>query len=68
MESVKDRVSKERDELAERISRLSGFLHSERAAQISAHQVELLEVQLHVMIAYERILNMRLDDMRYNHS
>lgn len=68
MESVNDRVSKERDELAERISRLSGFLHSERAAQISADQVELLETQLHIMIAYERILTMRLYDMRHNHS
>lgn len=66
MESVNDRVSKERDELAERISRLSGFLHSERAAQISAHLVELLETQLHIMIAYERILAMRLYDMRHN--
>lgn len=67
MESVNDRVSKERDELAERISRLSGFLRSERAAQISAHQVELLETQLHIMIAYKRILTMRLSDMRHNH-
>lgn len=60
MESVETRVRKEREELSERISRLSGFLESERACEISARQVELLEMQLHVMIAYERILTMRL--------
>lgn len=66
MESVGLKVSKERDELVERISRLSSFLASDRTSAISPRQVGLLEAQLHIMIAYARILAQRLDDMKDN--
>lgn len=66
MESVEDKIKVERSDLNDKISRLSAFLESQRATMISAHHLDLLTMQLHVMSVYSRILTLRLDDIKDN--
>ena len=64
METVETRINAELSDLNGKISRLSAFLESQRATMISAHHLDLLTMQLHVMSVYSRILTLRLDDMK----
>lgn len=57
------KLFKECDELSEKIRRLENFLYSKRKNEISESQVNLLEVQFHIMQTYHRILRARIIDL-----
>lgn len=66
MDKVIEKIKAERSDLNGKISRLSEFLESiefNRAIKISRLHIDLLRTQLNVMIAYSRILTLRLEDL-----
>lgn len=64
-ETFYERLIRERDELAEKVDKLSAFLSNEtKAKQISGEtQYSLLFKQRHYMYEYLTILNKRIDDL-----
>ena len=64
-ETFYERLIRERDELAEKVDKLSSFLsNSTKAKQISGEtQYSLLIMQRHYMNEYLTILNKRIDDL-----
>lgn len=60
MSDFKTRLIIEKNDLTEKIVKLSAFLTSEGAKKIDDMQMELLEIQLHAMITYQNILTMRI--------
>lgn len=66
MDKVIEKIKAERSDLNGKISRLSEFLESiefNRSIKISRLHIDLLRTQLNVMIAYSRILTLRLEDL-----
>lgn len=66
MDKVIEKIKAERSDLNGKISRLSEFLESiefNRPIKISRLHIDLLRTQLNVMIAYSRILTLRLEDL-----
>lgn len=63
--SFLDRLIQEEVELGNKISALSGALYSDRFAEkVGDYQFELLNLQHTSMIAYRRVLNMRIKDLK----
>ena len=66
MDKMIEKIKAERSDLNGKISRLSEFLESiefNRSIKISRLHIDLLRTQLNVMIAYSRILTLRLEDL-----
>lgn len=59
-QQVFERVRVEKDELREKIGKLSDFLKSEKIKQIDTTQAYLLRIQYETMTAYANILEKRL--------
>lgn len=60
METFKDRLVKEKQELDSKVTKLSDFLASEKVKDIPSQQVTLLNVQLPAMETYSQILLERI--------
>ena len=66
MDKMIEKIKAERSDLNGKISRLSEFLEFiefNRPIKISRLHIDLLRTQLNVMIAYSRILTLRLEDL-----
>ena len=61
-ETWRERLAKERDELANRIDRLKIFVTDMERESVGARQETLLQIQLAAMQTYLHILNARLSD------
>lgn len=60
-----ERLISEEEELGKKITGLIGALSSDGFAEkVGMYQFELLSVQHSCMIAYRRILNMRINDLK----
>lgn len=55
-----DRMRKELYELTDRIDKLEGFLYSAKYSALEEEQKNLLDAQYSAMVAYLRILTIRL--------
>ena len=64
MDEMKDwfeRLKTERDELGERMGKLSAFLHSDKAHALSSEHVSLLRKQWLAMLSYYAALDRRIE-------
>jgi len=55
------RVLQERDDLKDRIHKLSAFLSSSQVQAVNGDEIELLQKQRVVMLEYQRLLTARID-------
>lgn len=60
---IEQKVQAERDELAEKVSKLSGFLKSDRCKELPEYHQGLLRRQYYAMSEYLGILDERLFDL-----
>jgi len=60
MEDYKKRVLKEKNELDEKIVKLSAFLFSEKSAGVDEESIRLMQQQIYTMMDYSIILGKRL--------
>lgn len=56
-----ERLKVERDELGERMGKLSAFLHSNKAHALSSEHVSLLRKQWLAMLSYYAALDKRIE-------
>ena len=56
------RVTEERNELIERITKLRSFLKQPKPKHVSVSQWELMQDQLYAMYAYSGVLSLRLEE------
>lgn len=56
-----ERLKAERDELGERMGKLSAFLHSDKAHALSSEHVSLLRKQWLAMLSYYATLDQRIE-------
>ncbi len=60
-----ERLIKEKDELSQRISALSYFIHiAPKYKELSTHHKRLISLQLEFMQAYLLVLEMRIEDIK----
>lgn len=61
MQDYQLRVIKERDDLLEKIKKLTTFLMSDASSQVSAEEKDKMWRQLNIMLAYGNVLSVRID-------
>lgn len=65
MESFEERLNEERREVTERLIKLDKFLDTAVIEQnITQRHYKMLKTQYNIMLAYEQILLMRIDDLK----
>lgn len=60
MSTFYDRLLAEKQELDERIEKLTSFMNSDKIHSIDYAQIPLLKIQLQIMISYSDILGKRI--------
>ena len=65
MEPFEERLNEERKEVTERLIKLDKFLDTAVIGQdITQRHYKMLKTQYDIMLAYEQILLMRIDDLK----
>lgn len=61
MQDYQLRVIKERDDLLEKIKKLTTFLMSDASSQVSVEEKDKMWCQLNIMLSYGNVLSVRID-------
>ena len=63
MSTFIDRLKTEKQELDEKIEKLTAFINSENFEKVDSIQAPLLQTQLSIMLAYSTVLDKRLNNL-----